>query len=124
MQEGHENGNAFYGTQGMLIFGKQGGWKLYGPRNKLVEEMNGSLSIAPHHRNFFDSIRNGISPNADALTGHLSAALAHFANIATRIGRTLKFDPATERFIGDNEANQLLTRTYREGHWAAPKGLA
>jgi predicted dehydrogenase len=124
VQEGHENGNAFYGTQGMMIFGKKGGWQLYGPRNKLMEEMKGSLSLAPHHQNFFDCLRNDKAPNADARTGHLSAALAHFANIATRIGRTLKFDPATERFVADDEANRFLGRTYRDGHWAVPKGVA
>jgi hypothetical protein len=36
----------------------------------------------------------------------------------------LKFDPAKEQFIGNDEANQLLRRTYREGHWAAPNGVA
>ena len=40
-------------------------------------------------------------------------------NIASRLKRTLRFDGKTEQFIGDNEANQLLTRTYREGHWAS-----
>jgi len=124
VQEGHENGNAFYGTQGMMIFGKKDGWQLFGPRNKLIEEMKGSLSVVPHQRNFFDCIRNGVSPNANAQTGHVSAALAHFANIATRLGRTLRFDPASERFIGDGEADQLLRRSYREGHWAVPKGAA
>ena len=38
VQEGYENGNAFYGTKGMLILGKHGGWKLYGQRNKLIDE--------------------------------------------------------------------------------------
>jgi predicted dehydrogenase len=122
VQEGHENGNAFYGTKGMMILGKHKGWQLFGPRNKLVEEAQGELSLAAHHRNFFDSIRGGQSPHADARTGHLSAALAHFANIATRLGTTLKFDPAKEQFIGNEDANKLLRRNYREGHWAAPKG--
>jgi hypothetical protein len=36
----------------------------------------------------------------------------------------LKFDPAKEQFIGNDEANKLLRRTYREGHWAVPKGAA
>ena len=27
-QEGYENGNAFYGTKGMLILGKHGGWRI------------------------------------------------------------------------------------------------
>jgi predicted dehydrogenase len=124
VQEGHENGNAFYGTQGLMILGKKEGWQRYGPRNKLVEEIKGSLSVVPHLRNFLDCIRNGSSPNADAATGHLSAALAHFANLATRLGRTLRFDPAAERFIGDDEASGLLRRKYRDGHWAVPKGVA
>ena len=45
--------------------------------------------------------------------GHLSAALPHMANIAYRVGRQLKFDGKTERFVGDAEADQLLTREYR-----------
>jgi predicted dehydrogenase len=123
VQEGHENGNAFYGTKGMMILGKQSGWQLYGPRNKLVEEGRAELNLADHHRNFFNGIRSGARLNADAETGHLSAALAHFANIATQLGRTLKFDPDREQFIGDEAANQVLGRRYREGHWAVPNGV-
>jgi predicted dehydrogenase len=122
VQEGHENGNAFYGTKGMLILGKQRGWQLFGPRNKLVEEMRDSQSLPLHHHNFLECIRSGGRPAANAETGHLSAALSHFANIATRLGRTLSFDPVREEFLGDDGANRLLRRTYREGHWAVPKG--
>ncbi len=122
VQEGHENGNAFYGTKGMMILGKHSGWKLYGQRNKLIEEMTGTYSLTLHHRNFFECIRSGSQPNADAQAGHLSASLAHFANIATRLETSLKFDPANERFVGNEEANKLLTRNYRAGHWAVPDG--
>ncbi len=123
VQEGHENGNAFYGTQGMLLLGKQAGWKLFGPRNKLIEEMRGAFSLTPHHRDFLDAIRSGRKPNADAQTGHLSAALSHFANIATRLDAKLRFDPVREEFIGNDAANRLLGRAYRAWHWAAPKGI-
>jgi hypothetical protein len=44
----------------------------------------------------------------------LSAVLAHLANISYRLGRTLSFDPKTETFGGDAEANAFLTREYRE----------
>ena len=40
--------------------------------------------------------------------------LCHAGNIAYRLGRSLEFDPATERFK-DDEANQYLKRDYREG---------
>ena len=35
-QEGHENGDVFYGTKGMMILGKGGGYRLFGERNKLI----------------------------------------------------------------------------------------
>jgi predicted dehydrogenase len=123
VQEGHENGNAFYGTKGMMILGKHGGWQLYGPRNKLIEEMKGGLDLAAHHRNFIEAVRGAKPPQGDIETGHLSASLSHLANIATRLGRSLKFDPAREQFSVDEEANQWVRRTYRQGHWAAPKGV-
>jgi predicted dehydrogenase len=52
---------------------------------------------------------------ATAEQGHIAAALCHLGNIAYRTGRKLRFHPATETFEGDEEANALLTRTYREG---------
>ena len=39
--------------------------------------------------------------------------LAHLGNIAYRLGRKLKFDPKAEKFVGDTEADGMLTRHYR-----------
>lgn len=122
VQEGHENGNAFYGTQGMLVLGKRTGWQLFGPKNKPRESMKAVALGEPHHRNFIRCIRSGQSPNADIEIGHLSSSLCHLGNIACRVGRQLAFDAATEQITGDDEANRLTTRTYREGHWAVPAG--
>lgn len=129
VQEGHENGNAFYGTKGMLILGKRTGWQLYSERNKLVEEMQGNVDLGPHHDDFLAAVRaaEGGSPPprtaADIEEGHRSAALVHLGNIACRTGRTLAFDAAAERIVGDPEADALLRRAYREGHWAVPRGV-
>ncbi len=123
VQEGHENGNAFYGTQGMLILGKQSGWQLFGPKNELKQKVDRKLDSPVHHRNFLECIRNGQTPNADIAYCHLSASLSHLGNIATRIGRMLHFNSQSEQIIGDEEANRLVRRTYREGHWAVPKEL-
>jgi len=123
VQEGHENGNAFYGTDGMLILGKHGGWQLFGPRNELREKMSGDVENLPHHRDFLDCIRAGRRPNADIEVGHLSAALCHLGNIATRVGRLLHFDPKAEQIVGDTEAAALVRREYQKDHWAVPKGV-
>jgi predicted dehydrogenase len=122
-QEMLENGNAFYGTEGMLILGKGSGWKLYGPRNKLIKEEAAQPDLAAHMGDFLEAIRTGRRPHADVEIGHRSATLAHLANILARTGRGyLKFDPKTEQIVGDDEAGALVKRTYREGHWAAPRG--
>ena len=59
----------------------------------------------------------------NALIGHLSAALCHLGNIACRVGRSVRLDPQSEQIIGDEEAARLTRRSYREGHWAAPKNV-
>jgi len=123
VQEGYENGAAFYGTEGMLIIGHSVGWKLYGPRNKLIAERTGSADLAAHHQNFLDCIRGTKSQlNAGIKAGHLAATLVHLANIAARVGRVLRFDPVKEQIVDDAEAAGVLRRQYRD-HWATPQGL-
>ncbi len=125
VQEGHENGNAFYGTKGMLILGKSKGWQLFGRRNKLIKSSKGSgMDGTPHCQNFLKCIREGGTPHADIWEGHLSTSLAHLGNIAIKLGgQAMEFQPETEKFVNNKEADQLITRKYREGHWAIPKNV-
>ena len=69
-----------------------------------------------HFVNFIDAVRarDRGRLHCEIEEGHLSTALAHLANIAYRTGRKLTFDPASETFPGDEEANAYLTREYRE----------
>jgi len=46
---------------------------------------------------------------------HRSMTTVHCANIAQWLGRDMKWDPVKERFIGDDEANRMLSRTQRAG---------
>jgi predicted dehydrogenase len=122
VQEGYENGAAFYGEKGMLIIGHSVGWKLYGERNKLLAENAGSADLVAHHTNFLDCIRGDQKQlNADVMAGHLSAALVHLANIGARVGRVLEFDPEKEQVTNEPNANALVRRQYRDGHWAVPR---
>ena len=43
-----------------------------------------------------------------------STSHCHLGNIAYRVGRGLRFDPARMQFQGYTEANKLLTREYRK----------
>lgn len=122
VQEGYENGAAFYGTKGLMVIGHSVGWTLYGARNKKIAERTGSADLAAHHQNFLDCIRGTAKgTNADAAAGHRAATLVHLANIGARVGRVLHFDPKSETIAGDTEAAALVGRRYREGHWAAPR---
>ena len=74
-------------------------------------------STVAHMKTFLEAVQ-AQDPSAVAATaeqGHIAAALCHLGNISYRVGRQLRFDPKTEQFEGDDEANALLTRTYREG---------
>ncbi len=125
VQEGFENGNAFYGTEGMMIFGKKDGYRLYGKRNKLIEEVTGgSPDLAGHHANFIACIKSGERPHADIEINHLATTLCHLGNIATRVRGQLEFDPEAERVTNNPDAAALVRRKYREGgHWAVPANV-
>ena len=68
-----------------------------------------------HFENFIECVRSRKSENlrAPLEEGHFSTTLCHLGNISYRLRRSVTFDGATERFVGDEEANKLLTRTYR-----------
>ncbi|WP_165072431.1 Gfo/Idh/MocA family protein [Paludisphaera rhizosphaerae] len=120
--DGEENGDIFYGTEGWMILCKGGVVKLFDRQGK-PRPVEGELPKVPDHQlDFVSAIREGRAPAADIETGHRSTSLCHLGNIAARVGRTIQFDPATERIKGDDEADRLLGRSYRQGHWAVPRG--
>ncbi|MBL8849996.1 MAG: Gfo/Idh/MocA family oxidoreductase [Planctomycetaceae bacterium] len=121
-QEGYENGIAFYGKEGCVVMGHTVGWKLYGPRNKLMAEGSGQADLVAHHTNFLDCVRGTQSKlNADVQAGFQSATIVHLSNIAARTGAVLHFDPQTERITNHEHAAALVGRKYRSGHWAVPR---
>ncbi|MBL8814798.1 MAG: Gfo/Idh/MocA family oxidoreductase [Planctomyces sp.] len=123
-QEGYENGSAWYGTKGLLVMGHVTGWKMFRERNELVAERTGSLSLEPHHTNFFDGIRGTSSKlNADIQAGLLAAGVVHFANIAARQRAVLEINAAAEQITNHVEANAMIRRKYRDSHWAVPKNV-
>ena len=107
-----------YGTEGMMYLGRHGcGWQVFNADNHLVAQHKGYFPDDAHQKNFIESIRTRTKPNGDPVQGHLSACLIHLGNISYRVGnRQLRFDPAAERFVNDDDANRLLTKAYRPGY--------
>jgi len=66
-----------------------------------------------HHLDWLTSIRTRQEPAAPAEVGHRSCTACLLAHASMRLGRTLKWDPAKERFVGDEEANKMLARQQR-----------
>jgi predicted dehydrogenase len=73
----------------------------------------GSISPAPHARNFLDCIKSRARTNCDTLTGHLSTSATQLGNAALRTESFLRWDAKNERFTNNNAANELLSYTYR-----------
>ncbi|HVT29776.1 MAG TPA: Gfo/Idh/MocA family oxidoreductase [Lacipirellulaceae bacterium] len=120
-----DTGVEFTGTEGKLMFSKRGKLEILGPRNKVIkQEQFKSDPSTEHMENFLATIRSGTKPNAPLEEAHRSVALVHLANIAVRKGRSFAFDPERQQIVGDDQANQLMKRSYRHGgHWAIPRGV-
>ena len=118
-------GAEFYGTQGTIMVSLRGKIRILNKKNQRieVEPKNPPKIITNHQADFLDAVKTPRRPNADIEIGHVSATLCHLGNICTRLRRTLKFDLEKEQIIGGKEANAMVRRTYRKGHWAIPKGV-
>ena len=66
-----------------------------------------------HMKNFFDCISDRSKPISDVWSHHRTMTSCHLCNIALMLGRELRWDPKTERFIDDEQANALMTRKSR-----------
>ena len=114
--EGQEVGNLFYGSEGWLEIGGHT-WKAFRRREKqpFAQSKDAERERAAHWANFLEALRAGKNDalHGDIQEGHLSTSLCHLANISYRVGRSLTFNGAQEKFVNDAVADALLTRVYR-----------
>ncbi|QGJ70148.1 Alpha-N-acetylgalactosaminidase [Planctomycetales bacterium 10988] len=117
----HRNvvGVIFLGTEGYMIFPNYSSYYTF-LGSKREPGPSASTEGAPMmdldlFQNWASAIRQRDPSTlmAPIQEGYLSSVLPHLANIAYETRRTLEFDPKSETFIGDDEANQYLTRDYR-----------
>ena len=67
-----------------------------------------------HVRNFLDSIRRQATPESHIDTAFRSDLISHLSNIAVRMGRKIRWDPASETIVRDEEAAKLMRRPARK----------
>jgi predicted dehydrogenase len=124
-------GEIFFGSEGYMIFPDYSSYYTFlgpnhepGPsktnRKSSDPKAPGQLidwtsESAPHFSNWVKAIRSRRHEdlNADVRQGHLSTAVCHLAKISCKLGRSVHFDPQTERFVNDPEADKFLKRQYR-----------
>ena len=66
-----------------------------------------------HLAEFVECVKSRRTPAANANVAAQSHIACHCAYIAWQLGRSVKFDPVKEEFIGDEEANRMRTRAMR-----------
>ena len=116
---GFDNGNVFYGTEGYMVFSRRGAFSVFlGPKSEPGpsegKQLRGKRGYDEHMDDFLRSIRTRQAPRASAITAHRSCAVVHLAEIALQTRGRLDFDVQHERFLNCDEANELLTKRYRQ----------
>jgi predicted dehydrogenase len=112
-EDGADVGNLFYGDKGYMVVKGYDTYEVYLGQKR--EKGPARRAGGNHFANFIKAVksRDTGDQHGPVETAHLSSALAHLGNIAYRLDRVLTFDPKKERFVGDKEADAMLTRRYR-----------
>lgn len=110
-----ENGAKFTGSNGWIFVSRS---KIEASDPEILKYEFGSSDTRlyksdNHHGNWLDCIMSRERPICDVAIGHRSATVCHLGNIAIRLGRPLAWDPSKEAFVGDEEANRLVSKPMR-----------
>ncbi len=124
-----EADNVDFGN-GILFEGEQG--RIFVNRGKLEGAPIDRLTEADHHEldaliielckgkqpgnhmgNFFECRADRSLPISDVFSHHRTMTACHLCNIVLMLGRDLQWDPKAEKFVNDEQANQLLSRKSR-----------
>ena len=120
----NERGCRFEGEDGWVLVNRKGIWSE--PSSLLSVKMKPGdtpLHTSPdwgdrfgytsHSADFLHSVRTRQDPVSPVEEGQAASTLGNVADLALRLGRKLKWDPAVERFTDDDEANNMLSRPLR-----------
>ena len=118
----NQQGCKFEGDAGWVHANRSGIWAE--PASLLTVKLKPEdqpLHASPEHSNpytahtadFFRSIRTRQDPVSPVEDGHAASTLGNVSDISLRLDRRLRWDPRVDRFVGDDDANQMLGRAAR-----------
>ncbi|TWT61333.1 Gfo/Idh/MocA family protein [Rubinisphaera italica] len=117
-----DNGILFEGTEGRFFVnrGKITGTPVEDLKENplpegAIEEVYGGPVSENHTANFIEAMHSRKQPISDVWSHNRMLEICHLSNIAMRLGRELKWDPAKREVVGDEQANSFLARENRKG---------
>jgi len=69
--------------------------------------------IDNQHGNWLDCIKTRKTPISPVEIGHRACSICLITHISMKLGRKLEWNPLTEQFVNDAEANKMLSRSQR-----------
>ena len=117
-----DNGILFEGTKGRLFVNRGGingkpieeKWDKDQFTDADVIALYKGKPYEGHKQNFYRCIREGGLPVSDVFSHIMAMNTCHLTSIAARLGRTIKWDPAAEKIIGDDQAATFAARSPRK----------
>lgn len=112
-------GTVFVGTEGWLKVDRNGirSFPRPVPEESSAYSAPAIGSTDEHLKDWIDSIRAGRETASPIEPSFRADLVCHLANIAAQLNRKLRFDPVSEKFVGDAEANLLLAPRAMRPPW-------
>jgi predicted dehydrogenase len=118
-----DNGILFEGTKGRVFVNRskitgtpiEENWDKDAFGDAELKALYKGKPFEGHKENFYRCIREGGLPVSDVFSHIIAMNTCHLSAIAARLGRKIKWDPATETIQGDTQAAAMASRTPRAG---------
>ena len=106
----------FEGETGWVETGDSGKFVLSSPELLAGRKVAaiGGYPATFHVRDFLDCVKTRAKPKGNEEAACNAHIACHAANVAIALDRTVKYDTIANRFVGDDEANRLLSEASRE----------
>jgi predicted dehydrogenase len=113
----------FHGTNGTL-FSDYGTHQIVPEGDRMKDAKRPARSIPPspgHEREWLDCMKSRKQPSCSVFYHYKLDVASTLANLSLKLGRSIHFDPSTEKIVGDPEAARLAVPDYR-APWRFPAG--